>query len=128
MAGVIFIGIGVIPYCTNTVLQMARSPDDKWLALVEERICNATFVGPFKIVTIHDTSKRSGDTRVVEFEMGSLDDRLSINWSSDNGLEITVSDAIDHFGTKANSYGPIAIKYNTVPARQLSLPPENLQR
>jgi hypothetical protein len=122
------IKVGVIPYCTNMILQTARSPDDKWRALVEERICNATFIGPFKFVTIQDTSKQSSDLRVVEFEMGGLDDLLSVNWSSDKSIEITISDAIEHFAIKADSYGPIAINYTTVPGRRPSLPPGNSQR
>jgi hypothetical protein len=117
LAGATLLRIGVIPYCTNTVLQTARSPDHKWLAVAEERICNSTFAGPFKIVTVQDTSKQADDIRVLEFEMGGLDDLLSISWSSDKSLEITVSNAITHFATKRASSGPIAINYNTVPAR-----------
>jgi hypothetical protein len=125
LTGTFMVLLGLIPYCTNTELQRVESPDGKWSAIVRKKICNSTFSGPFKSVVIRDISRsdtQSNEQTLVDFEMGSLDDLLSVKWSSLSVLDVTISDEIKYFAKKETSYGNISINYSIVPARPFSAP------
>jgi hypothetical protein len=116
----ILVKCGLIPLCSNTEIERAMSPDGKWLAVVSIRMCNSTFVGPFKSVTLRRTMGGQTETesqKVVELEMGQYEDYLSVRWAELSVLEVTVSNAIKYFIKREDGYRGVRIKYNILPVR-----------
>jgi hypothetical protein len=103
--------------CQREMIAMGVSPDDKWVAVVQEEVCSGLGIASTGVTDVvqlvpRDRKPENGDDIFAINENGDPTQRPNIRWLSPTKLQITVPNTA-LIGLDKKSYAgiEIAIKY-----------------